>query len=83
MPCTVGGIFSSPSGRVSLHRAAVADQRALVEQHLHRLFHEERIALGALDDHPLERRTSTPSPSSADSISSALSLPSGSSRNWV
>ena len=27
----------------------------VVEQHLHRFFHEERVALGLLDDEPLER----------------------------
>ena len=39
-----------------LDRRRVAHQRALVEQHLYRLFHEERIALGLLDDQALERR---------------------------
>ena len=33
----------------------VAHQCALIEQHQHRLFHEERIAFGLLDDQPLER----------------------------
>src|SRR5271154_5872002 len=35
--------------------ATIADQRPLIEQDLHRLFHEERIALGFLDDQALER----------------------------
>ena len=36
--------------------AAIAHQRAFIEQHLHRLFHEKRIALGAFDDEALEWR---------------------------
>ena len=55
IPCTVGGIFSALSDRGELHRGAIADQRTLVQQHLHRLFHEERVALGLLGDQSLER----------------------------
>ena len=56
IPCTVGGILRSRiSGLVSF-TDAVAHQRTFVEQHLHRLFHEERVALGLLDDHALERQ---------------------------
>ena len=51
--CTVGGIFNSREWLRELHRA-VAHQRSLIEQHLHRLFHEERVALGLLDDYALE-----------------------------
>ena len=80
--CTVGGIFSSPSDLVSFI-VAVAHQRAFIEQHLHRLFHEKRVALGLFYDQSFQRSSSLPSPSSADSISSALSLPSGSSRSCV
>ena len=36
--------------------APVAKKRALFEQRLHDLFHEERVALRLLDDHALERR---------------------------
>src|SRR5208283_1638204 len=36
-------------------RLAIAYQRTFIEEHLHRLFHEERIAAGPLDDEPLER----------------------------
>ena len=53
--CTVGGIFNSLIGLVRCV-VAITHQRAFIEEHLHRLFHEERIALGLLDDHALERR---------------------------
>ena len=53
MPCTVGGRRNCESERVNLH-CAIAHQRALVEQRLHHLLDEERIALGALDNQSLE-----------------------------
>ena len=48
---------------------AVAHQRTVIEQHLHRLFHEKRIALGPFDDKAFERTRSWPSPNNAVSIS--------------
>ncbi len=42
--------------RLGEMRHPVAHQRPLVEQHLHRLFHEKGVALRLLDDHTLERR---------------------------
>ena len=80
--CTVGGIFNSASGLTSLmlplRTSAPSSSSTSTD-----LFHEERVALGLLDDQALERRQLQPSPSSDESISSALSLPSGSSRNCV
>ena len=54
MPLTVDGISIDVERPRELH-VAVAHQRSLFEQHLHRLLHEERIALGALDNQSLER----------------------------
>src|SRR6266851_1594490 len=34
--------------------ASVAYQRPVIQQHYHRLFHEERVALGLFDNEPLE-----------------------------
>ena len=62
---------------------SIADQRSLIEQDLHRFFHEERIAFGFLNNYALERRQVGLSPSSPESISSAGSLPSGSRRSCV
>src|SRR5260370_22092731 len=41
--------------RASHLYSAVAHQRALVEQRLHHLLDEERVALSALDHHAFER----------------------------
>jgi hypothetical protein len=55
----------------------VAHQNALFEEGLDHLLHEEGIAFGELDDESLERGHFPVSPTSAVSISLALSLPNG------
>ena len=64
--------------------AALADQRAGLDQRADALLQEERVALGPLDQQRLQRlRRVGSSPSSAASSSSALACPSGSIRSWV
>jgi len=51
------GTRGLPSRRsYDLNQTALANQRNLVEQHLHKLFYKERVAPRLRDDHALERR---------------------------
>src|ERR1700724_2701196 len=51
--CTVAGTLTAFIDLASF-TAPLGDQRTVIEQHQHHLFHEEGIAFGALDDELFE-----------------------------